>query len=146
MIHLAHQQGLAFLRFDAFTDVARDLGRADDLSLLIANRRDRQRHIDQRPILAPAERLEMLRTTSFADPADDHVLRSEEHTSELQSLMRISYAVFCLKKKNKRDQVTQTLTHKTSMGIEVSHEQNRNNKSVHPIHYYTTLLQHSDDN
>src|SRR3546814_2692085 len=31
-------------------------------------------------------------------PAAD---RSEEHTSELQSLMRISYAVFCLKKKNK---------------------------------------------
>src|SRR3546814_1856125 len=29
-------------------------------------------------------------------------LRSEEHTSELQSLMRISYAVFCLKKKKKR--------------------------------------------
>src|SRR3546814_7435599 len=28
-------------------------------------------------------------------------LRSEEHTSELQSLMRLSYAVFCLKKKNK---------------------------------------------
>src|SRR3546814_7388126 len=32
--------------------------------------------------------------------------RSEEHTSELQSLMRISYAVFCLKKKKKR-QITQ---------------------------------------
>src|SRR3546814_4438870 len=30
-----------------------------------------------------------------------HKGRSEEHTSELQSLMRISYAVFCLKKKNK---------------------------------------------
>src|SRR3546814_6899925 len=30
---------------------------------------------------------------------DDRRLRSEEHTSELQSLMRISYAVFCLKKK-----------------------------------------------
>src|SRR3546814_4162760 len=29
-------------------------------------------------------------------------LRSEEHTSELQSLMRISYAVFCLKKKNQK--------------------------------------------
>src|SRR3546814_6785391 len=29
--------------------------------------------------------------------------RSEEHTSELQSLMRISYAVFCLKKKKKRN-------------------------------------------
>src|SRR3546814_10820187 len=31
----------------------------------------------------------------------DTIHRSEEHTSELQSLMRISYAVFCLKKKNK---------------------------------------------
>src|SRR3546814_8853097 len=31
----------------------------------------------------------------------DPTLRSEEHTSELQSLMRISYAVFCLKKKKK---------------------------------------------
>src|SRR3546814_3514078 len=31
-----------------------------------------------------------------------HVIRSEEHTSELQSLMRISYAVFCLKKKTKQ--------------------------------------------
>src|SRR3546814_4412388 len=35
-----------------------------------------------------------LRTATFA------ASRSEEHTSELQSLMRISYAVFCLKKKN----------------------------------------------
>src|SRR3546814_3053120 len=32
-------------------------------------------------------------------------VRSEEHTSELQSLMRISYAVFCLKKKNKHTQM-----------------------------------------
>src|SRR3546814_6845286 len=34
--------------------------------------------------------------------------RSEEHTSELQSLMRISYAVFCLKKKNKEDKTQNT--------------------------------------
>src|SRR3546814_11102071 len=33
-------------------------------------------------------------------------VRSEEHTSELQSLMRISYAVFCLKKKNKQRRKT----------------------------------------
>src|SRR3546814_9633480 len=33
-------------------------------------------------------------------PTKTHPRRSEEHTSELQSLMRISYAVFCLKKKN----------------------------------------------
>src|SRR3546814_10851069 len=35
-------------------------------------------------------------------------LRSEEHPSELQSLMRISYAVFCLKKKTTRNQNTMT--------------------------------------
>src|SRR3546814_4869850 len=35
--------------------------------------------------------------------ASHHMLRSEEHTSELQSLMRISYAVFCLKKKKYKD-------------------------------------------
>src|SRR3546814_2651945 len=35
-----------------------------------------------------------------AGPKAPRELRSEEHTSELQSLMRISYAVFCLKKKN----------------------------------------------
>src|SRR3546814_2419728 len=39
--------------------------------------------------------------------ADKATVRSEEHTSELQSLMRISYAVFCLKKKNQ-----QSTTHK----------------------------------
>src|SRR3546814_7537326 len=33
-----------------------------------------------------------------------HSTRSEEHTSELQSLMRISYAVFCLKKKKQKNQ------------------------------------------
>src|SRR3546814_6487957 len=36
-------------------------------------------------------------------------LRSEEHTSELQSLMRISYAVFCLKKKKKTQHITNQL-------------------------------------
>src|SRR3546814_6201916 len=39
--------------------------------------------------------------------------RSEEHTSELQSLMRISYAVFCLKKKNKSNINTQSISHNT---------------------------------
>src|SRR3546814_7381375 len=34
--------------------------------------------------------------------------RSEEHTSELQSLMRISYAVFCLKKKKNKEQTNTT--------------------------------------
>src|SRR3546814_992694 len=37
--------------------------------------------------------------TDYVDLYQAHRFRSEEHTSELQSLMRISYAVFCLKKK-----------------------------------------------
>src|SRR3546814_5516115 len=37
-------------------------------------------------------------------------MRSEEHTSELQSLMRISYAVFCLKKKKKQTHENQKIT------------------------------------
>src|SRR3546814_8938122 len=42
----------------------------------------------------------------LTDPANDifFVIRSEEHTSELQSLMRISYAVFCLKKKTLKNE------------------------------------------
>src|SRR3546814_4335905 len=38
-----------------------------------------------------------------ADAGIRSEVRSEEHTSELQSLMRISYAVFCLKKKNQKN-------------------------------------------
>src|SRR3546814_1134264 len=46
-----------------------------------------------------------------AQRAEHLVVRSEEHTSELQSLMRISYAVFCLKKKKtKTDTLTPTVT------------------------------------
>src|SRR3546814_1353749 len=40
--------------------------------------------------------------------------RSEEHTSELQSLMRISYAVFCLKKKNHDNEMINHTTHTQS--------------------------------
>src|SRR3546814_1025931 len=40
----------------------------------------------------------------------DSIERSEEHTSELQSLMRISYAVFCLKKKNNTQRLQTNLT------------------------------------
>src|SRR3546814_2574472 len=42
----------------------------------------------------------------LADIERPAVGRSEEHTSELQSLMRISYAVFCLKKKNNQDKIS----------------------------------------
>src|SRR3546814_872901 len=50
-----------------------------------------------------AARVRIVHEPAVRRPAadDDLLIRSEEHTSELQSLMRISYAVFCLKKKNK---------------------------------------------
>src|SRR3546814_8712731 len=44
----------------------------------------------------------------FAETHSGTVFRSEEHTSELQSLMRISYAVFCLKKKKKQTHPSKT--------------------------------------
>src|SRR3546814_9762576 len=64
------------------------------------------------------------RTDAYGGPATCHRLqctgdarrhgRSEEHTSELQSLMRISYAVFCLKKKKKTTQTHHTQNHTTT--------------------------------
>src|SRR3546814_6861595 len=47
--------------------------------------------------LPPCEKLDPLDFFTYLSRV--FILRSEEHTSELQSLMRISYAVFCLKKK-----------------------------------------------
>src|SRR3546814_7946219 len=52
------------------------------------------------PSLIPAIRTDLARGESVVIQLVS--TRSEEHTSELQSLMRISYAVFCLKKKNKK--------------------------------------------
>src|SRR3546814_4281466 len=49
--------------------------------------------------LEGSQEMEAMKTQLSAILAE----RSEEHTSELQSLMRISYAVFCLKKKKKKD-------------------------------------------
>src|SRR3546814_7428115 len=46
----------------------------------------------------------------LTEDAQSLIRRSEEHTSELQSLMRISYAVFCLKKKNKTTTVLTTFS------------------------------------
>src|SRR3546814_2324047 len=53
-------------------------------------------------IVACLNERERLGSTGFGGG----IARSEEHTSELQSLMRISYAVFCLKKKKKKHQAT----------------------------------------
>src|SRR3546814_2052653 len=51
----------------------------------------------------------MLRTGSRARKGSYENARSEEHTSELQSLMRISYAVFCLKKNNNKNKISEDI-------------------------------------
>src|SRR3546814_4793494 len=68
------------------------------------------------PNPVPAARSGVRWKTTAARPHLEHSCsadrpgrRSEEHTSELQSLMRISYAVFCLKKKKKKKNTPYTL-------------------------------------
>src|SRR3546814_5878787 len=55
-------------------------------------------------------RISPAKLTVPAEGGSNPVTRSEEHTSELQSLMRISYAVFCLKKKTTQRRSIHTLT------------------------------------
>src|SRR3546814_3140871 len=75
-----------------FLPIARDLERGFRAADSFGRESDRQVSELKLGVIrsAPAELLQAIATA----------LRSEEHTSELQSLMRISYAVFCLKKKN----------------------------------------------
>src|SRR3546814_5500753 len=56
------------------------------------------------PLLNPSDRRNVDENLETLPPGVEvwEYFRSEEHTSELQSLMRISYAVFCLKKKKKK--------------------------------------------
>src|SRR3546814_1010786 len=55
--------------------------------------------------------------------------RSEEHTSELQSLMRISYAVFCLKKQT-HGKLDATIAHKTQRASLYEHQKNLIQSSI----------------
>src|SRR3546814_1420688 len=76
----------------AFWDTARALPRSVELAHLIALFRARGEIAPQEGESLPPDAWRALLTGLG--------VRSEEHTSELQSLMRSSYAVFCLKKKN----------------------------------------------
>src|SRR3546814_1540513 len=89
------------------------------------NVRELRNVIERVMILAPSDRLtridadmlpaELVRGGTDILPNSESITaiplkeRSEEHTSELQSLMRISYAVFCLKKKTSKLQLRLTL-------------------------------------
>src|SRR3546814_3378680 len=61
--------------------------------------------------------------------------RSEEHTSELQSLMRISYAVFCLKKKKNND-ITSVLRHALIVYLDNTNTQTPTTRTKNP---YTSI-------
>src|SRR3546814_6081309 len=73
--------------------------------------------------------------------AHSSVRRSEEHTSELQSLMRISYAVFCLKKKKKHNnKYTYILTYITTIR---NHKQNKQKHTSNvPYHNNHNIQKH----
>src|SRR3546814_1284941 len=88
----------------------------------------------------PFQRSDVLTTDDFRHPrqflclfaqplqlVSTNFVRSEEHTSELQSLMRISYAVFCLKKK-KHKIVTKKATIKNE-GVKKSNRAQQNNRN-----------------
>src|SRR3546814_8228985 len=81
--------------------------RGEGVSVLPPRRRSRRRHRrgaegqPAPPLVRPVPRVQACRLPG----------RSEEHTSELQSLMRISYAVFCLKKTTNKTSKQKTITH-----------------------------------
>src|SRR3546814_1859997 len=75
--------------------------------------RTRTEPIERRVSETILENVRVLAIDQTVDENASEPSRSEEHTSELQSLMRISYAVFCLKKKKNKDQhkkLTNTIT------------------------------------
>src|SRR3546814_4661871 len=95
-----------------FRSVAGEFGRVG-LSRIADRAQRRHELLDHRQAAVARRRLrvagdEALDDAVFQRVEADHgqapARRSEEHTSELQSLMRISYAVFCLKKKNSEKQ------------------------------------------
>src|SRR3546814_8961295 len=84
----------------------RPRGRVPQPPVLRPHRREARRHLQGHR--DPARRVAPAPLSTVRAPPP---LRSEEHTSELQSLMRISYAVFCLKKKNKKEHSLTTSSH-----------------------------------
>src|SRR3546814_3854085 len=62
---------------------------------------------------------------------DSNLARSEEHTSELQSLMRISYAVFCLKKKKQK-------TKKVNITTLIAQANRHNKNTIANTNHFTT--------
>src|SRR3546814_2787806 len=81
---------------------------ADDIMAIFVHEDERAKNGEESDEIEPDGHVRHVR----AGP--QNAARSEEHTSELQSLMRISYAVFCLKKKKKKTYQSETIQSRQS--------------------------------
>src|SRR3546814_8191600 len=99
---MAHQRGLACQRIVSQLRLREALRLLDGI-VEIGERRQMTRLVLRhgQPEFIGAQLYEAVDLACTIVPRRADLFRSEEHTSELQSLMRISYAVFCLKKKQK---------------------------------------------
>src|SRR3546814_3141583 len=103
---LTAEQARARIKEEGLDLTVEDSGiRAGALDILIERKRE---EVKRKLILdnAPASTIPVQLLAGFGASVLDPINKSEEHTSELQSLMRISYAVFCLKNKNKNNTAT----------------------------------------
>src|SRR3546814_5814736 len=82
--------------------------RRDLAALAVGDLLDRLRELD---LQTTRQHQTVIGLHDVCDAALAGLRRSEEHTSELQSLMRISYAVFCLKKKKKNTKDTNNISY-----------------------------------
>src|SRR3546814_8720412 len=102
-VHFTHDLGDAFI-----VGLMSDIGSAWPVFAIGSHLMDRQGPgkvlLKTRHFLGDGRRQFGARSQDAMPPVADATNRSEEHTSELQSLMRISYAVFCLKKKTTNQQ------------------------------------------
>src|SRR3546814_6315174 len=81
--------------------------------------------------ISPAPRRPTRSKTATDPVASARASRSEEHTSELQSLMRTSYAVFCLKKKTKHNKETSPYTQRNKNHTYIIDPQNNTQTTTH---------------
>src|SRR3546814_6608806 len=83
-----------------------DLACPGHIGRRVASGKNRDRNVNtHHEGIAALTQCGKISTVCIAVAGDKAHCRSEEHTSELQSLMRISYAVFCLKKKKKKNKI-----------------------------------------
>src|SRR3546814_7880001 len=83
-----------------YTTLFRSKGRGDLSSEFLRDAEPDDARIEREDVGRQARIVRVQKGIGQRGRVEDILYRSEEHTSELQSLMRISYAVFCLKKKN----------------------------------------------